>query len=318
MRSRSMLILYSSVAIVLTVMLSWWVYFFTQLGNMLLVDVSEAGVELPAAASAAVRDAASGKMRMFLFEGGFLVVLLLGGVYMIIRSMRTEVLIHRQQRDFLSAVTHELKSPVASAKLYVQSLLLGRVKEEKRQRYLENTEEDLDRLGQMVEHLLESARISTGRSKLVLEALDLSDFTRKTVPELTKLDNVEVELLTSEEVPIVADPSALETILRNLIANAIKYGGEPSRIQIAVGHEGSQAQLSVRDYGPGLQGTKPEAVFQPFVRGENELVKSQPGVGLGLYLVAELAQALGGSVAAGNADQGTGFSVQVLLPLARG
>jgi len=317
MQSRGTLILYSSVTVVLVVLLSWWVYFFTQQGEMLVGNVVDSGVELSAEQAAAVKEAASRNMRMFLFEGGFLILLLISGVFMILRSMRREVLLHRQQRDLLSAVTHELKSPVASAKLYVQSLLMGRVKDEdKRKRYLENTEEDLDRLGQMVERLLESARISTGRGKLTLQPLDLSAFTRKMVPGLVKHGDVELELRADEEVPVVADASALETILRNLIANAIKYGGEPPRIHVEVGLDGDRAQLSVRDFGPGLQGTRPEEVFEPFVRGENELVKSQPGVGLGLYLVSELVQALGGHVDARNAEQGPGFFVKILLPLA--
>ncbi len=317
MRSRSLLILYSGVVLVLVALLSWWVYFFTQQGKLLVVRITRAGVELTPEQAEAVRDAAARSMRMFLFEGGFLIALLLVGVYMIMRSMRREVLLHRQQRNLLSAVTHELKSPVASAKLYVQSLLLGRVKdEEKRKRYLEHTEEDLDRLDQMVERLLESARISTDRAQLSLEPLDLSDFARKTVADLTKRGDVEVEILTEENVPIVSDPSALETILSNLIANAIKYGGQPPRIQVQVSNNAGRAQLRVRDFGPGLQETRPERVFEPFVRGENELVKNRPGVGLGLYLVAELTRALGGSVRAQNAEHGTGFAVQVFLPLA--
>ena len=101
MRSRGMLILYSSVTVVLIVLLSWWVYFFTQQGDMLVENVSDKGVGLSPEQAAAVKDAASRNMRMFLFEGGFLVLLLFGGVCMILRSMRREVLLHRQQRDLL-------------------------------------------------------------------------------------------------------------------------------------------------------------------------------------------------------------------------
>ena len=316
MRPRNVLIVYSGVTVVLIVLLSWWVYFFAQQGDRLLRHVSESGVSLSDEQAEAIRTAMSRSTRMLLFEGGFLAVLLIGGVFMILRTMRREVLLHRQQRDLLSAVTHELKSPVASAKLYVQSLLFGRVKdEEKTRRYLENTEKDLDRLGQMVERLLESARISRGHGKLRLEPMDLSAFTRKLVPGLLRPGEASVEILATDEVPIVADPAAVETILRNLVANAVKYGGQSPRIEVRVGGADGRASLQVRDYGPGLQGTKPERVFQPFVRGENDIVKSQPGVGLGLYLVAELARALGGFVDARNAEDGAGFRVRVFLPL---
>jgi len=114
---------------------------------------------------------------------------------------------------------------------------------------------------------------------------------------------------------VEADSAAIETILRNLLANAAKYAVGSERVQIRVERDGREARLSVRDFGPGVSG-HPAKLLEPFVRGDGPLVASQPGVGLGLYLVAELAHALGGRAEARNAAEGHGFEVAVRLPLA--
>jgi signal transduction histidine kinase len=127
-----------------------------------------------------------------------------------------------------------------------------------------------------------------------------------------------LDLSAQEPVPVEADPAALETILRNLLANAAKYATGSNRVRIHVERAGREARLAVRDFGPGVTGD-PQELLEPFVRGDGPLVASQPGVGLGLYLVAELAQALGGRADARNASgQGSGFEVELRLPLAAG
>jgi signal transduction histidine kinase len=262
---------------------------------------------------------------MLLFEGGFLVLLLLAGVLLILRTLRHEVALHRQRQNFLSAVTHELKTPIASARLHVESLLLDRVPVEKRRRYLETARQELDRLGLMVEHLLQTARARHRPQDLELRPLDLARLVRELTPTLAgATPALAVEVEAPGPVPVRANRDALETILRNLLSNAEKYGGTPPRARVTVsnGSNGSNgaglARLEVRDFGPGLGDARPRRLLDPFARGGDELVRARPGVGLGLYLVAELARAHGGRVNAGNASEGPGFAVEVLLPRASG
>jgi len=318
-KAKSSLVLYWIVVGIFALMLSWWIVFFVRQGSVLVSRADQAGANLTPAQAAAVKSAAHESLRMFLFEGGFLLLAFSAGVWLVVRSMRREVLVARQQHDFLSAVTHELRTPLASASLAIQSLRLGRVSAEKREHYLTNAASDLDRLGELVERVLESARVSSGSARLTLERLDLAEFTERTARALVGADDpaLRLEITARGPVPVQADATALETILRNLIANARKYGGTPGRLRVRVTSEGREAALEVRDFGPGITHTKPERLFDPFVRGEGELVKSRPGVGLGLFLVAELVRALGGRVSARNAtEEGTGFLVEVRLPLA--
>jgi signal transduction histidine kinase len=244
---------------------------------------------------------------LFLGLAALSVALLLHGVM---------VLSERRQM-FVSAVTHELRTPLASARAAIQSLALGRVVEEKRARYLANAETDLARLSELVERVLESSRVSTARPQLRLERLDLAELLRERVPALAaeSAPGLALELDTPESVLVDADARALETILRNLLANAGKYAAEPGRVRLAAARNGRDAVLTVRDFGAGVRGD-PAELFLAFHRGAGPLEKSRPGVGLGLYLVAELARAHGGRATGRNATAGTGFEVEVRLPLA--
>ena len=317
MKSRGALVLYGLVVSTLTLMLAWWVVFFVRQGSVLVERANHAGAALSEAQAVAVREAAHRSLRMFLYEGGFLFLVFVAGVVLMLRAMRREVVLARSQREFLSAVTHELRTPLSSARLAIQSLALGRVPAEKHERYLSNAEADLARLSELVERVLEASRVASGRARLALERLDLAELVDRRARALAAevAPELAVELATDGPAPVSVDPSAVETILRNVIANAAKYAVGSKRVRILVQRDGREARLAVRDFGPGVTG-KPARLFEPFVRGAGPLVDSQPGVGLGLYLVAELVQAHGGRVEARNAPEGLGFEVEVRLPLA--
>lgn len=319
MKFRTTLVLYWSAVGLSLVLVGWWIVFFFRQGGVLVERIERAGLHLDPAGAEAVEHAARQSLTMFLFEGTFLGVLLLGGVYFVFRSLKREVALHRQQRDLLSAVTHELKSPLASSRLYLESLLQGRVPEERKVRYLLHAKQDLDRLVDTVERLLEAARISNGRPTLNVHRMDLSAFTRGVVERLARQEGdgrLTIDVDANGEVPVDGDVAAVETILRNLIANAVKYAGESPRVHVKVSREGDRARLEVRDEGPGMQGIRTSKLFDPFQRGGDERVKGRPGVGLGLFLVSELTQALGGKVSARNLEPG--FSVEITLPVAAG
>lgn len=317
MKARRMLLVYGLVVALLALMMAWWAVFFVRQGALLVERANEAGAALTTAQAEAVRQAADRSLRMFLFEGGFLLLALAAGVVLVVRAMRREVVLARSQREFLSAVTHELRTPLASARLAIQSLALGRVPQEKHARYLASAETDLGRLSELVERVLETARLGTARPRLTLERLDLAELARQRAPGLAAAHGLalELELATPEAVPVEADASAVETILRNLLANAAKYATGSTRLTLSVVRAGGEARLALRDFGPGVEGD-PARLFEPFERGSGPLVASRPGVGLGLYLVAELARAQRGRVTARNAEPGPGFVVELCLPLA--
>jgi two-component system phosphate regulon sensor histidine kinase PhoR len=309
---------YAGVIALYVVVFAWWMFFFAHQSDFLLRRMERAGVSLDAREIEAMRGATHESMRMFMFEGAFLGLMLLASIFLVVRSLQRELATHRQQRNFLSAVTHELRSPIASARLYIESLLLGRAEGDKRERYLKNAHKDLDRLNDMVEHLLESARMASAGPAIARERVELHAFTEHTLEELAKepaLQALSVELYARAPVEVDADPAALRTILRNLLSNAAKYGGPKPRVRVSIASDSRHALLVVRDFGPGLAGADPERIFDAFTRGGEELVRTQQGVGLGLFMVAELARAHGGTARALTALDGGGFAVEVALPL---
>lgn len=312
--------LYSYLAVVAlyALVFGWWMVFFLRQSDYLLARMAKQGVHLTSEQSSALRQASDASMRMFLFEGTFLGLMLAASVALVVRSLHREVALHRQQRNFLSAVTHELKSPIASARLYVESLLLGRADGEKRERYLRHALEDLDRLRGLVEDLLKSAQYSTTGPIVHPERLDLARYAREELARLVReesRDQARLDLAADGPVPVEVDGKALETMLRNLISNAVKYGGDEPRLEVEVARDAGSAVLRVRDHGRGLAGADAERIFEPFVRGGDENVRTQPGAGLGLYIVRELARAHRGDARAADAQAG-GFQVEIRLPLA--
>lgn len=314
--------LYSYLAVVALYVLvfGWWMFFFLRQADYLLARMARQGVELSPGEVAALRHASDTSMRMFLVEGAFLGLMLAASVALVVRSLHREVALHRQQRNFLSSVTHELKSPIASARLYVESLLLGRAEGEKRERYLRHALEDLDRLRGLVEDLLASAQFASTGPVVHPERIDLARYAEGLLPRLVREESrerAELSLRTTGPVPVEVDGKALETMLRNLISNAVKYGGDDPRLEVEVARDDAGAVLRVRDHGRGLAGADAERIFEPFVRGGDENVRTRPGAGLGLFIVRELARAHRGDVRARDAETG-GFQIEIRLPLAAG
>ena len=315
---RRRLYTYGAVVALYVLVFAWWMFYFAHQSEFLATRLQRGGVELTPVQMEALRAATDESMRMFLFEGGFLGLMLLAGVFLVVRSLQREIAAHRQQRNFLSAVTHEFKSPITSARLYVDSLLLGRAEGEKRERYLRHARQDLDRLLAMVDQLLESARAAERGALVSLERLDLSRCVQDALAELGKEPEyaaTRLDVHANGPVPVQADPRAVRTILRNLLSNAVKYGPPEGPVEVRVGSREGRGELAVRDFGPGLQGADAKAIFEPFVRGGDEHVRTRPGVGLGLFLVRELAAAHAARVRAGAPADGAGLEVRLSLPL---
>lgn len=313
---------YGAVVLVIAVLFGWWMIYFAKQSDYLAERMAGEGVVLDETEAAALQHAVAKTVRVLLFEGAFLGVLLLGSVALVVRALQREVQAARQQHNFLSAVTHELKSPIASALLYLESIELGRAEGPRRERYVRHAREDLERLSAMVEELLQSARLASAAPELFPTALDLGERARALLAELEAeqvTTGAEVTLEVEGRVDALVDPEALRTIVRNLVSNAVKYGGEPARppqIELHVERRSSLARLVVRDHGPGLGALDARRIFLPFVRGGDENVRTRQGVGLGLYLVDELVRASGGRVAAREAHPG--LEVEVLLPVGPG
>ena len=257
-------------------------------------------------------------IRMFVMEGLFFFAMVLLGGALIFRSMRRDVNLIRQQGNFLSAVTHELKSPLAAIRLYIETMQLRQLSAEESRRYLHVMRQDVDRLDGMVGNLLAAARLEADQVSVDAEQFDLAQALRYMLPNLREeLQERGVAVtLHNSDTPIWVrmDRTSLTTIVRNLIDNAAKYGRHPDKpIEVCLQQQGEHACLDVRDYGIGIAPHEIKKIFDKFYRVGDEMVRQTAGSGLGLYLVRSLVEQCGGKVEAHSDGVGTGTLMRLRL-----
>lgn len=262
-------------------------------------------------------------VRMFVAEGSFFAVMMVAGAALILRALRHEMKIVRQEKNFLAAVTHELKSPLASMRLWVETLLHREVDALSRRRYLGIVLRDVDRLEALVGNVLSAARLEANPSLQVIPALPPLDLAAATQAALDgQQEHARTKGVTLRWVapptPVWArvDAAGWSLVVRNLLDNAIKYSPGAAEVHVALACTARDATLVVRDFGVGLAARERRRVFDKFYRVGDEMVRGSAGTGLGLYLVRATLAEHGGRVAVDSAGLGQGATFTVRLPAA--
>lgn len=281
----------------------WWAYLIIDL-NIQLADAWDT-IDPSRDAPAAIQK----KLLMVVGEGTVFLLILFIGFLQVRRSFWREVAVARQQRNFLLSVTHEMNSPLASIKLYLQTLLKRNLSEEKQESIIRNALYDVERQSKLVQNILLATQADNSSYQLVLEEMDLEEVVRQVVHVHQAFQTHQIEL-TSQSLPIQTDRAAMESILHNLLENARKYSPKGTKISVSVKKHESQVELSVADEGPGIPHTEQNQVFEKFYRIGNEDTRKTKGTGLGLYLVRFFTQALSGSIRLKNlSPNGTRFTL---------
>jgi two-component system, OmpR family, phosphate regulon sensor histidine kinase PhoR len=254
-------------------------------------------------------------LAMALLVGAFLVSIASGGGLLIAQA-RASWREAMQKTSFVSNVSHELKTPLTTLRMYTEMLRGGKLSEEKRTQYLDVMLSEGERLSRLVGNVLDFSRLEQGRKKYQMESLDLDDFTGRVV-EASRVVFERPELcLTfispSGSVPVLADSDALEQILLNLLDNAAKYGGAGGEIRVVVSRRGSRALVDVLDRGPGVPMEHRARIFDKFHRVDESLTAEQGGCGLGLSIARRLARDHGGDITCeGRPGGGAAFRLQL-------
>jgi two-component system, OmpR family, phosphate regulon sensor histidine kinase PhoR len=227
----------------------------------------------------------------------FLVILLIGFLYTV-RAFRKELDLSKQQNNFLLAVTHELKTPLASIKLFFQTLRRKELSEEKRLDLITRGGEDVDRLNNMIENLLLSARFEGDALIPYMEEVEFHDFMVKLTDKLkfgVAKDHF-IHVKAKGSIILNSDPQFLNSIFINLIENACKYSPAGSDINVSIVEKGKEIEVSIQDEGQGIPEKDIKKVFSKFYRAQNEETRTTKGTGLGLYIVYELLNKINGSI----------------------
>ena len=249
-----------------------------------------------------------------------LAAVLLGGFFVMYRFGMRQITLRRQQQDFVSAVSHELKTPLTSIRMYGEMLKEGWAGEDKKRTYYAYIAEESERLSRLIENVLALARMNRGEARLELVSVtvaDLVDMVRSKVSTALERAGFTMSVALPEDLrtaTLRVDRDAFAQIFINLVDNALKFAASAERkeIAIAVRREGHSALFCVRDYGPGVPRGKMKKLFELFYRPEDELTRTTTGTGIGLGLVKQLATAMHASVDVRNCEPGAEF--RLLLP----
>jgi len=269
-------------------------------------------------ALAELEAASEGRANRYLWEGAFFLVVLIGGMAVLTRTLRHDAELRRRQQNFLAAVSHEFKSPLASMQLAAETLVL-RAEEPDAKRLGQRILEDCERLLRMVENLLDTTRIEEGRHVLAVETTELATAVTAVVEsfeERAARHSIEIQRSVPDSVKLGIDRTAFDAILRNLIDNALKacIAGDGHHINVKIEQPDGHIVLRVSDDGLGFSPEDAALMFEKFHRLGDELRRKTPGTGLGLYIVKKLAELSGAEVRANSSGPGQGAEMTVSWP----
>ncbi len=256
----------------------------------------------------------------FLTIGSLFLLLILGGTITYLVLSIKMVNLNQRQSNFINSVTHELKSPLASLKLYLQTLNRYEVAPEEKIRFYGGMMEEVERLDALINQVLRAGQLEAGlKIGDAPEKISVREMLRDAVHSAQichRSENASVQL-ECENLFIVASKVPMDMIFRNLIDNAIKYGGAPPLVRIRVKPMGKfKIAFRITDNGDGIPPQMREKVFQRFVRLGRELERRRKGTGLGLYIVRMCLKQLDGEIRIRDNKHKPGTSIYVLLPRA--
>ncbi|HEX6996978.1 MAG TPA: HAMP domain-containing sensor histidine kinase [Gammaproteobacteria bacterium] len=282
------------------------------------IDIAGDDAQVTPAVLAELAAERARRTNRYLWEGGFFLAVLLAGLTVLTRTIRHDAELRRRQQNFLAAVSHEFKSPLASVRLAAETLVL-RAKDPDSRKLGQRILDDGERLLRMVENLLETTRLEEGRHTLSPAPLDLRAAAEAAAAEMKDragAHGVAVRVDVPAGLELNVDRTALETALRNLLDNALKacIAGHGRAIEVAARRTAEGVELAVRDDGLGLPPEEAAMIFEKFYRLGDELKRTTPGTGLGLYIVKRLVELSGGRVTAASDGPGRGATVKILWP----
>lgn len=246
-----------------------------------------------------------------------LAVVMFGGLFFTWRSVNREMELARLKSDFVSNVSHELKTPLALIRMFAETLEMGRVRSaEKAQEYYTVMRRESERLTGLINNLLDFSRIEAGAKQYKFEPTSLPDLVETTLENYRyhlEQQGFELNEKIDRDLPEVAvDREAYSLCLLNLLDNAVKYSGDSRYVAVRLARENGSASLEVEDRGIGIQRKDQQHIFEKFYRASDPLVHNTKGSGLGLSLVQHVAQAHHGTVAVNSAPgQGSRFTLRV-------
>ncbi len=254
---------------------------------------------------------------VLLASGTTFFVLIIVGTVWLCAWLVSEMRLNQRQRAFLDAVTHEMKTPLASMRLYVETLVRHDPESECRREFLARMGEDLERLDQTVDQVLSAARAEEPGRRSALGAVALREVLEACIEEVRNRHTLPSDsvVLDCARNPIVrGDRAELAVVFRNLLENAVKYSDESINVRVCVSDaKDGRFSIEISDRGIGIPVGELRKIFQRFYRAGRDVQRAAAGLGLGLFIVRNLVRRQGGRVEARSEGSGAGSRFVVTL-----
>lgn len=229
---------------------------------------------------------------MVIGEGLIFLAIFVLAVVKLKKHLQRERYYQQQQQNFLLAVTHELKSPLASVKLYLQTILKRELDRDQQKAFLSNSLKDIERLDYLVENVLLATKLENRSFNLPKEDFNFSELIHEILDRLQK-NSCKTEIIKphiKDDVILHADKFAITNVVTNLVENAIKYSPPCANVEVSLKVDQDNLLFSVADHGIGISDEDKRLVFNKFYRVGNESTRKTKGTGLGLYIVKSVLQ----------------------------
>jgi signal transduction histidine kinase len=257
---------------------------------------------------------------LILFEGCFLMLLILAGVYVIFVYWNKQNRLNEMQSNFVASVSHELKSPLASIQLYLETLKYQNVLDEERKDFVETMLTDTSRLSELIDNILQSSKADPTSMALQFQPVNLGAFLEEVIKVHKRhLEEKKclVDLKLAGSPTLNMDPKALRMVFNNLISNAIRYSPVGSPLTIHLHKTDKYWKVDFEDQGFGFDKKDMKKIFKKFYRVQNIDTQNIEGAGLGLFISSEIVKNHKGQLKVSSLGRGKGSVLSVLLPLSR-
>jgi signal transduction histidine kinase len=257
---------------------------------------------------------------LILFEGCFLMLLILAGVYVIFVYWNKQNRLNQMQSNFVASVSHELKSPLASIQLYLETLKYQDISKEEEKDFVETMLSDTQRLSELIDNILQSSKADPKSMALQFQPVNVGAFLEEVIKgHKRQLEEKKCLVdLKLEDSPIMnLDQKALRMVFNNLISNAIRYSPVASSLSIHLHKNAKYWEVAFKDQGFGFEKKDIKKVFRKFYRVQNEDTQNIEGAGLGLFISSEIVKNHKGRLKVSSPGRGRGSIFSVLLPVSR-
>ena len=258
-----------------------------------------------------IEEARKRKTAQYIGEGSAFLALIVFGAIFVYRATRRQLKLSQQQQNFMMAITHELKTPIAITQLNLETLQKRKLDEDKQQKLISNTLQEANRLNTLCNNILFASQLDAGAYRSTNEEINFTDLVEGCVDDFKNrfAQRVIIEKI-AESIYLNGETLLLQMLVNNLVENALKYSPKESPVTIVLIETGGKVKLTVSDEGAGIAANEKKKIFEKFYRSGDENTRKAKGTGLGLYLCKKIVESHNGYISVtDNSPAGSNFTV---------